>query len=63
VSEWGQLTGGTNSSICQFVHDMADKRQNVAAYRNKDLIAYIVFVLHFAAVVTLLVQKTSSYCQ
>jgi ABC-type phosphate transport system permease subunit len=53
----GKLTGGKNSNIYQFTGDMTSKRQNMASYTIPT--SHSIFNLHFAAVITLLVQETN----
>jgi hypothetical protein len=55
--------GRTNSNIHPFTGDMTGKRQNVALHINKDSTPYSIFILYFAAVITLLVEEANRYYQ
>jgi hypothetical protein len=53
--------GRTNNNIHPFAGDMIGKRQNVASHTNKDLAPHSIFMLYFAAVITLLVEGTNRH--
>jgi hypothetical protein len=53
--------GATNTRINQFTGDKTGNRKNVAPHINKHSNPASVFMLHFAAVITLMVEQTNQY--
>jgi hypothetical protein len=58
---WKQQTDATSTRIHQFTGDKTGMRQNAAPHINKDSTPDSVFMLYFAAVITLVVEETNRY--
>jgi hypothetical protein len=58
---WRQQTDATSTRIHQFTGDKTGMRQNVTPHINKHSTPYSVFMLYFAAVITLVVEETNQY--
>jgi hypothetical protein len=58
---WRQQTVATSTRVHQFTDDKTSMRQNVAPHINKYLTPDSVFMLYFAAVITLVVEETNQY--
>jgi hypothetical protein len=58
---WRHHTHATSTRIHQFTGDKTGMRQNMASHINKDSTPDSVFMLYFAAVITLVAEETNQY--